>query len=162
MAPLKTQRFFFEDGFMFLKSFFSFAYSVSIFKLIFLSELTAFFLMKLKVSTSCCFCIRFFGWQALLTQVTLIGQGMNFPVCLLISINMENFATNITWKWSVALVSVHKGFESVKVKKCCVHLSYANLTAIIMQTFYHTRYSCWSTVNTHELTALMICFQMGL
>jgi hypothetical protein len=63
MAPLKTQLIFFEDGFVFLKSFFSFAYSVSILKLIFLSELPAFFLMILNLSVDIMLLLHMFLWM---------------------------------------------------------------------------------------------------
>ena len=57
------------------------------------------------------------GWQALLTQVTLIWQGMNFQVCLHIPASMETFATDFTREWSMVSVSVHMTFKSVQVKK---------------------------------------------
>jgi hypothetical protein len=63
MAPLKTRLIFFEDGFVFHKSFFSFAYSVSIFKLIFLSEFPAFFLMKLNLSVDIMLLWHMFLWM---------------------------------------------------------------------------------------------------
>ena len=80
-------------------------------------------------------------------------QGMNFPVCLHISTNMKSFATNFTWKWSLVIMSVHKAFESIQVKKkpllqnghtclssLCEHSLYEYLTANLMHTFYHTIY----------------------